>query len=273
MILPALCFSHTALADAQIPWVVYYAGSESVEAFLCYDIIILDSEYPKDIGLLLEDGKTVFGYLSLAELSDKRSYFNEVRQEGLLLNENKNWPGSYAIDIRNRRWKERVIEQLIPELVRRGFRGVFIDTLDNVGDLERRDPARYRGMRDAASDIVASIRANYPYLKVMVNRGYDLIPAIGDKVDFVLGESVFTTYDFKSKKYHNVQTESYNSQVELLHTLQQKFPNLQVLTLDYWDADDPEMVSKIYAVQSQNGFSPYVATIGLDRVVARPVQE
>ena len=106
----------------------------------------------------------------------------------------------------------------------------------------------------------------------MVNRAYDLVPTFGDKVDFLLGESVFTSYDFVAKNYHRVTPATYQHQVSLLRSFQKDFPKLRVMTLDYWNPDDTAVISEIYSVQANNGFSPYVAAIGLDQVVPRPEQ-
>jgi hypothetical protein len=127
-------------------------------------------------------------------------------------------------------------------------------------------------MRQAAVDIIQAIRTNFPYLKIMVNRGYDLMPDIGDVIDSVLAESSLTTYDFNTKVYSFLPEAEYDRNVAQLRSFQRQFPRLQVMTLDYWQTDDTATVAKIYAMQSANGFSPYVAGISLDRVIPRPAQ-
>ena len=46
-------------------------------------------------------------------------------------------------------------------------------------------------MTPAAAKLVRMIRQNYPQIKIMVNRAYDILPEIGGQIDYVLGESVY----------------------------------------------------------------------------------
>ena len=41
--------------------------------------------------------------------------FDEVAKQGLLLDENPNWPGAFAVDIRDPRWHARVLGELVPK--------------------------------------------------------------------------------------------------------------------------------------------------------------
>jgi polysaccharide biosynthesis protein PelA len=257
-------------ANERIPRVAYYGAKPPEQSFRDYDVVVLDSDYTHSIAELLEDGKIVLAYLSAGEVSKQRPYFADAQRDKYLLDENKNWPGSYKVDLRDKRWTERIVQDLIPDFLRAGFSGVFLDTLDSAIELENNQPATYRGMRVAASRLVQTIRHNYPQIKIMVNRAYEIVPDFGDKIDFILGESVYTSYDFSAKHYVRLSTQRVDEHVALLQDLQTKYKNLQVMTLDYWDPEDPVSIAEIYSLQSQNGFSPYVASIGLDRIVPKP---
>ena len=68
----------------------------------------------------------------------------------------------------------------------------------------------------------------------------------------------------------DVTSESLNDKVEILQSAKARRPELRVMTLDYWDPEDPEGIRRIYRVQRANGFEPYVASIELDRIVTEP---
>ncbi|MCB1734597.1 MAG: endo alpha-1,4 polygalactosaminidase [Gammaproteobacteria bacterium] len=252
------------------PWVVYYAAEVPVTVFDPYELVVFDSEAHPPLQGLKERGKTVLGYLSLGEVESHRDWFGEVREAGLLIQENPVWKGSWFVDVRDRRWTKRVIEDLIPRILHRGFDGVFLDTLDNPPHLERTDPKRYARMTEAAARLVRSIRRHYPDITIMQNRGYELLPDVGDSIDAVLGESVFADYDFDKKVYQRVPEDLYREQRAILREAQQQHPKLAIYTLDYWDPADTAGVAAIYAEQRANGFRPYVATIDLDKVVPEP---
>ena len=249
---------------------VYYSDKERSAAFDSFDLLVLDSDYHPDLTTLADRGKTLLGYLSLGEVEKIRSYYGDVRKEGILLQENPYWEGSYFVDLRDERWTSRVIEKLIPRILAQGFHGLFLDTLDNPGHLERTDPRKFKGMISAAEDLVKTIRYHYPTTKIMLNRAYEILPQVSSDIDMVLGESVFADYDFEKKVCQRVEEKLYLQQVEMLKSAQSRSPGLQVMTLDYWDPDDHEGILEIYTEQRQNGFVPYVATIDLDILVPEP---
>ena len=256
-----------------IPWAVYYAAELPPTAFYGFDLVVFESDSHPPLEPLVDRRKKVIGYISLGEVNETRPYFAEVKAEGLYRGENENWKGSYFVDVRDPRWTKRVVEELVPAILRRGFQGIFIDTLDNPGHLERTDPKANAGMIEAATRLVRTLRRNFPRMTIMLNRGYDLLPQVERDIDMVLGESVYADYDFATKKYTRVDEPTYRQQVELLQAAARRQPKLKVLTLDYWDPDDAAGIAEIYRVQSANGFSPYVATVELDRLVPGPKKQ
>jgi uncharacterized protein (TIGR01370 family) len=257
-------------SSGRLRWVAYYSDQARVEDFGGYGLVVFDSDRQPPLAQLATRGRILLGYLSLGEIADGRAYFQEVKQQGILAGENPNWPGSYYVDVRDQRWRRRVIEQLVPGILARGFQGVFLDTLDNPVELERRDPKTYRGMAAAATNLIKALRQSFPSITIMMNRGYGLLPEVGGYIDIVLGESVYSTYDFERKTYHLVSTEDYREQVRLLKEAKKRNPGLRVCSLDYWDPVDFKGIRRIYREERANGFEPYVATIGLDRIVEEP---
>ena len=251
-------------------WAVTYSDQPTLEELDPYSLLVLDSHYHPSLETLKTQKKLLLGYLSLGEVEKDRPYYNEVRAEGILLMENRNWKGSYFVDVRAPRWVRRVIEDLIPAILHQGFDGLFLDTMDNPGHLERTDPAAYKGMTQAAVNLLLAIRTHYPNLPVMLNRGYDLYEQGGGYVDMVLGESVFGDYDFSTQTYRLVPKALYQEQLRILKDAQKRYPKLQVYTLDYWDPKDREGIKRIYQEQRNNGFNPYVSTIALDKVIPEP---
>lgn len=251
-------------------WVVVYTEKPAIAELRDYGLVVLDSIHHPPIRPLLEQRKTVIGYISLGEVEKYRDYYKAVEQEGILYEKNPNWPDSRYIDVRDVRWTRRVVEDLIPRLLHKGFRGIFIDTLDNPADLERRDPVKFKGMTDAAARLVRAIRRHYPGIYIMLNRSYEILPAVDGHIDAVLGESVFTEIDFEKKAYRLADPKVYRQQVEWLKAAKARQPKLKVYTLDYWPPTDAAGVARIYAEQRKNGFIPYVSVKDLDRVLKEP---
>jgi len=257
-------------AEKRTRWVVYYSDAIPSETFEDFEIIVLDCDHYPPLAPLRRKGKRLLGYISLGEVESYRPHFAAVKADGILLQENIYWKGSYYVDLRDERWTARVIEKLVPGILAKGFDGLFLDTLDNAADLVNRDAEKYEGMTAAAADLVIKIRKHFPEITIMMNRAYQLLPKVEKDINIVLGESVFATYDFESKSYRWVPREEYGYQVNLLRAARKRCPSLRIFTLDYWNPEDHEGLRKIYRVQRANGFEPYVSTIELDRVVLEP---
>lgn len=257
-------------APPQVPWVVYYSDKAPEEALLPYRVVVLDSKYHPPFERLKERGAVVLGYISLGEVEKHRPWYNEVKSWGVLSEENPNWPGSYYVDVRDKRWVKLVVERLAADLLRQGFDGFFLDTLDNPPHLERTDPKRWAGMTKASARLVKALRHNWPSARIMLNRAYEILPDAATSLDYALGESVYTTWNFNLERAELQPEEDYRFQVNALKDAQRRNPALSVMTLDYWDLSDVKKVREIYALQRANGFSPYVSVVTLDRIAPEP---
>jgi uncharacterized protein (TIGR01370 family) len=247
-------------------FVIYYGLSEGVNAFKPFDLVVLESSYTKIVKELKKEDKIVLAYLSIGEVNSSRSYFPYLKEKKLLLENNPNWPDAFLIDIRNPEWGNYIIETLIPAILKDGFDGIFIDTLDSPIEKERANPQKFEGMRNSAVNIIEKVRLKFPEMKIMLNRAYVIAPDVATSIDYILGESVCNTYDFSSKKYVPVDDEASANQVKSLDELKKKNPRLEVMTLDYCDEKDQTRRREIYKKEKKNGFIPYVTTIDLGKV-------
>ncbi|MGB0683621.1 MAG: endo alpha-1,4 polygalactosaminidase [Magnetovibrionaceae bacterium] len=270
----AVFLSATASMAIEIPkdkpWVVYYSDQAAVADFEAYGLVVLDRDTHPPLRPLIDRGKVLLGYLSLGEVENIRPHYQDLKAEGLLLRENKFWENSYFIDVRDLRWTVRVIEELIPQILRKGFHGIFVDTMDNPLYLEEVEPETYAGMTRASINLIKAIRRHYPNLLIMINRAYDILPALAHDIDAVLGESVRADYDFENEVYRRVPEELSRPQREKMKALLALNPDLRLMTLDYWDPDDPAPIRDLYARQREEGFEPYVSTLLLNRIIPEP---
>jgi len=119
---------------------------------------------------------------------------------------------------------------------------------------------------------VNNIRAKYPSLLIAMNRAYPLLPRVEQSLDYELAESVYGSYDFDRKAYKPVHRADTLSQLVALREARERRPELEILTLDYWNPEDSRGIKRIYRKQKAHGFHPYVATIKLDRIIAEAVR-
>lgn len=245
-------------------FLIYY-GSAPQAAVADYRIAVLDSE----AAILGKRNRLSMrlSYLSLGQVHRGRSYQSTLDREGLLFEADPDWPDARFIDLRSARWRDLVVDQLVPAMLAKGFRGVFLDTLDSAEALEQRDPQRFAGMVEAAAGLVIALRRRFPRTPIMINRGFAVLPRIVGRFDMLLGESVSSTFDQQSKRYHLVAPEAREWQVSRMLDAKRRDPSLRLFALDYWDPDDPDGISRLYALERMSGFTPYVATPDLSRIV------
>jgi polysaccharide biosynthesis protein PelA len=270
VVLAVTLFFSAIFAKEPIHWAAYYSDELPPNRFAGFQLLVLDADSHPPLSLLLKN-RVLLGYISIGEVEKSRKHFAGVKAEKLLAGQNANWPDSYFVDVRDRRWTSRV-KRIIKDVLQQGFHGVFLDTVDDAEYLESKDPKLYQGMKDAMARLILDVRREFPGIPIAVNRGYAILPKICGSMDFLLGESVITTYDFSAKEYRRVPHAQYVEHQKILRSAQQCNSKLTVLTLDYWNPKDAAGIARIYREQIANGFHPYVSTLKLDQIIPEPKQ-
>lgn len=246
-------------------WVVYYNNKLPFSYFRRYDIVVLDSDNHPDFTQDKREGQVVLGYISTSEAEAYRSYFPDIEKMKVLLPPNSAGDERMVIDIRKQQWQDYVVHNLVPAVLAKGFDGIMLDTIDTPLYMEEQNPAAYNGMADAAVKLIRAIRKEHPDMKLMLNRGFQVLNRVAGDVDYFLAESICADYDMKKKTSRYFPEDVYDAYVAQLKNAQAMNPQLQVLTLDYWDMTSrgEAEVRSLYARQRANGFIPYVTTIDL----------
>ncbi len=269
-LLAGVAFLGVTLSASAGEWAVCYSSECSPTRLGTYDVVVLDPQAHPPLSRVKQRGASLFGYLSIGEIESYRPYFEWAREAGLIVRENPNWSDNYLVDVRRDVWLEKLVYEIVPRLIREGFDGLMLDTADSALQLENEQPKKFSGMEAATVKIVRTLAHHYPDTDLILNRGYPILPKVGNVVDYVLGESVYTDYDFETEAYRRRSASDHRHQTRILKQAMEAHPGLQVLTLDYWSADEPAVIREIYRVERNHGFWPYVATIDLQQVIPEP---
>ena len=124
-----------------------------------YDLYIFANEAFPPLEPLKKAGSKIVGYISLGEVETYNPYYEETMKEKLLFDENKNWPGSFRVNLANKKWHNIVIKKLIPKIIAKGFEGIFIDTIDTAIYLENEKGVK--GAIDGAVKLIKNIRKKW----------------------------------------------------------------------------------------------------------------
>jgi polysaccharide biosynthesis protein PelA len=262
---PILHASSLPAAQRSFRWCVFYGTTTDEATLKTYDLVVLDPGYKGSISQITCTGTKVCGYLSLGEIRTTDPFL-ELLDPAALLPENPDWPGIRRVDIRHPSWRSLVLER-IPSLETQAFTGLMLDTLDTPPYLELLDPTRYRGMREAAVELVGCIRRRWPGMMLIMNRGYALLPDVVQNIDAVIAESLLTSPDQKTGKISWLDSSQVESQLALLYPVASRRPPVPILSLDYWDPGDARSIAEIYRRERLIGHHPYVATRLLDQIV------
>jgi hypothetical protein len=141
---------------------------------------------------------------------------------------------------------------------------VFLDTVDTPLERERVDPNAFGGTRTALDRVLRHLRRELGDRPIVLNGGLALVDASPELVDAVAVESVWSNYDFAERRYLRRATADAETRVRTLRRLRDR--GVSVLTIEYAPAHDRAWVARLITLARDQGFVPYVATIGLDRV-------
>lgn len=256
--------------DATLRWAVDYGAATDPVLARGYQLLVLEPHHARPVAPLRGPGATLLGYVSLGEVEKRRPYFAALERAGALGIANPDWPDARRADLRHPAWTAAVLDQIVPQILQLGYDGIFIDTMDNAEAMERQDPQGAKDMVAAGARLIAAIRARFPGIRIMLNRGYALLDRVAPSIDYVLGESMASRWNFATKRYDLLSDSDWTWQADRLRAAKAINPAMVVTTLDYWDMADTRQVAALYARERAGGFAPYVSTLALDRLWPEP---
>ena len=272
-----LCLTGCAPAPTPTPrppttdikhWAVYYADTRPASDFKDLDLVVFDRRaYPafKEI----QPKTKVLAYIPIGEIYDDVPERKKLEKKKLLLFQNPIWK-SHAVDVTSPVW-HRMVLGYVQDAAKKGFDGVMLDTIDSpLYWAETKEPERLKLMQSGAVSLIKSIRKAHPEMKIMLNRGFQILPRVANQIDYVLAESIMTNTDVSTGQFALLSRNDFDQAAGQLHNVVVFAPHLQLLTLDYWNQEDAIGLERIYAAQRAEGFVPYVTTPDLRNFTPEP---
>ena len=200
-------------------FVICYHPNISSREFAPYDVVVVDYAYPpKSIKKLRQQGKLVFGYLSLGKIHKERPFLPAVQSARIGLQQDVQWKDSFRVDAADQKWHRLVLESIIPEMKTIGFSGVFLDDLDDL---------KIRNLQDQGISLIRQIRESTPEFKLMANRGLEYADRFSPFVDYLLLESCFLQSGSKR------DSSDSDWALKLFLSAKKENPKLKGVALDY----------------------------------------
>lgn len=247
----------------------YYGAGHSAE-LLTRDAAIIEAraQTPAEVNALRAAGRLAIGYISIGEDHNLRKgdglgpggndsgYFD--RDGDGAADKNGVWASYYA-NAASPSWRAYFLANAARLRATHGVDGFFLDTVETC--------LLYPESRDGMVSLIKELRAAHPDAIIVLNRGWDLLPALGDTADGLMFESFTLSYDFGEKRYEVMRPSAWDFGLDvwrrLLRPAQEKH-GLVVLALDYaGSAEDPN-VKLAYDRAATLGMVPCVTSILLD---------
>jgi hypothetical protein len=237
----------------------FYGANPPRELFAHFDRVVVEADR---MGALPAAGTTraqPFAYVAVGEVDGSRAWRGDV-PASLVVGHNDAW-GSDIVDTRSPVWRSFLLDRVVEPLYARGFRGFFLDALESFRRVatDLTDAGRYlRGM----ADIVTTIKRRHPDAKILLNRGFGILPLVGGVIDGLVAESLFRTAT-PDGRYAPVPPAESDALLRRLEDARATY-RLPIAVIDYVPPSELEQRRADALRIWRLGFDPWIATPSLD---------
>ncbi len=260
---------------AGLPSVALYYGEQPPLAELrAFDVAVVDPDHVTAPVQRRHPASELFAYLSLGEVQPGRAWFKEIPPR-LLVGENRAW-GSRLIDPADPAWAEFITDRIVAPLWAQGYRGFFLDTLDSYQRFALTPESR--AAREAGLvRVIRAIKTRWPEARLIMNRGFEILPAVHDAIWMVAAESLYRGWNPVQRRYVEVPERDRQWLRGQLDTVRKTWGK-PVLVIDYAPPEQRQLARETARRLREEGFIPWVSTpelnqlgVGLVEVLPRRV--
>ncbi|MEJ5173661.1 MAG: endo alpha-1,4 polygalactosaminidase, partial [Hydrogenothermaceae bacterium] len=138
----------------------------------------------------------------------------------------------------------------------KNFDGFFLDTMDSY-QMVLKDEFEKKRYEEGLVKLVNTLRQRYPDKVILVNRPFEIIDRIKDKVDGLVAESLFYGVEIgKEIKYKKMREEDTRWLLDKLNYV--KSLGVEVIVIDYVDPKNRKLQREVAKMIYQRSFIPYV---------------
>ena len=240
----------------------FYGRDLPIAALAQFDRVILepDNATPAELGELAARSAATFAYLSVGEVGPGRAWRDRI-DDAWVIGRNDAWD-SEVMDLASG-WTT-FLDERVDELVARGYAGLFLDTMDSHVAHAATPDARARQARGLA-EFIGRARERHPALRLIANRGFEVLDAVGPELEAIAAESLYARWDNAAGRYSAVPE---NDRAWLLGQLEaaRDRHGVDVISIDYVPVDRRDAARAVAARIAAHDFVPWVATPELDHI-------
>ena len=236
-----------------------------------FDLVVVDPDHVPDPKAASLPHTRLAAYVALGEVQPSRSYARQI-PANWYLGENKDW-GSRVIDQARPEWPQFFAESVVAPLWDAGYRTLFLDTLDSYQLVAKTPEARARQEAGMVA-VVKGLAARFPGIKLIFNRGFEILPATHALVEMVVVESLFQGFVAAKRSFRDVPTADRDWLLGQIQQVKAAY-GLPVISIDYVPPANRELARLTAARILDLGITPWVttpdlATLGVGRIEVMP---
>ena len=241
----------------------FYGANPPVKSLSQFDRIVLEPDNIKSAEhkALRQHGASTFAYLSIGEIGPTRPWFNTL-PESATLGINTSW-NSKVMDISSNAW-QRFVLQRVSDLVAHGYSGVFLDTMDSY-QLFSDTPQQKQQQEQGLSNLLYRIKRQHPNLRLIANRGFEIIDQIAPYLEGIAAESLYSGWNNEAQRYVDVPEADRQWLTTTLTRIKQQH-QLDIIVIDYLPPAERSKAREVAARITAEGFIPWIANPSLDYV-------
>ncbi|MEN9426564.1 MAG: hypothetical protein RLZZ220_913 [Pseudomonadota bacterium] len=253
-----------------------YAKDAPLAELHAFDIAVVDPDHGFDPrsyrgpdGQPDTAGSELFAYVSIGEIHASRSWAARVPASWRIAT-NAAW-ASEVIDQAAPGWAEFVADTIVAPLWEKGYRGLFLDTLDSYrlasgADMAAQQAGIVRTLRH--------LRARFPGIRLILNRGFEFLPQLRGEVYAVAAESLYRGWNAGTGRYQEVSEADRAWLSGQLKRARDEF-GLPAIAIDYVPPQQRQLARETARRIKADGFIPWVAdgalaTLGVGSVEVIP---
>jgi uncharacterized protein (TIGR01370 family) len=248
-------------ASDTLPTVAFYYGAElPADELRAFDVVVVEPDHGFDPAAYRTSTSELFAYVSLGEVEPRRLHGKDM-PASWFNGENTEW-GARVVDQTQPAWPAFVVERIVGPLVSRGYRGLFLDTLDSY-QLAAKTPEACRRQEQGLASVIRAIKKAYPDLRLIFNRGFEILPDAHREAYAVAVESLYQEWDQAQKRYGEVSESEREWIMGQLKRVTDEY-RLPVIVIDYVPPAQRELARQTARKIMALGFIPWVSTPALD---------
>ncbi|WP_293227918.1 endo alpha-1,4 polygalactosaminidase [Moritella sp.] len=230
----------------------YYNAIDSVRELMSYDRVVVNPRLisEKQLKTLHLVQTRVFAYISVGEFANAQL---PASLRDAVMTENTTWQ-SYAMDLTDPIWQSHLLQQAQAYLDK-GFDGLFLDTLDSY--MLFAQGVAQQEQQDALINIVRRFQQLTPQSRLILNRGFAIVPQLEKPIEAVVAESLWQSYDPIKGIYHPVEESDSRWLQDQLDAV--KAQGIEAIVIDYLPTRSRKAQIKLAKRLIRAGYTPYVS--------------